>query len=73
MPYSAGQYSSQPSSPTYVTRRPRTGTSATVRSRADMYGNASSSSGSGVSGASTSRARGPQIPKHAHAGVTSRT
>ena len=38
-----------------------------------MYGNSSFSSDCGVSGASVSRARGPQIPKQADLDVTSCT
>src|SRR5690348_3165023 len=70
-PYSVGQYSSHPSSPTYVTRSARTGTSATVVARHDGYGKSPSDSDAGVNGASSDRAAGPHNPKHAHALVTS--
>src|SRR6185312_1129629 len=65
MPYSAGQYSSQPSSPANPTRRARTGTSPTVVSRIVRYGKSAPASDSGVSGASRSRERGPHSAKQA--------
>src|SRR5690242_13257064 len=70
-PYSVGQYSSHPSSPTYVTRSARTGTSATVVARQDGYGKSAVDSDAGVNGASSDRAAGPHSPKQAHALVTS--
>ena len=63
-PYSAGQYSSQPSSPTYVTRDAMHGTSPTVISRAVMYG---------CGRFNTSRTFGPHRQRHAYAEVTSFT
>jgi hypothetical protein len=70
-PNSAGQYSSQPSSPTYVTRSARTGTSPTAMSRQLMYGNASFPRSAVVHSASSARAFGPQSAKQADCDVTS--
>ena len=70
-PYSVGQYSSQPSSPTKVTRSARTGTSPTGRRPPRQTGRPRSDSDAGVSGASSVPRRGPHSPKHAQAPVTS--
>src|SRR5207247_1578141 len=62
-PNSAWAYSSQPSSPTYVTRSARTGTRPSVIGRLVRYGNAPFDRSSVDSGVRMSRARGPHSPK----------
>ena len=67
------QCSSQPSSPTYDTRRATHGTPATAISAAVSHRNASLLKSASVSGASTSRARGPVTASRPVESVTSVT
>src|SRR5258708_11225627 len=72
-PNSDGQYSSHPSSPTYVTLNAKQGTEPTASCRAVMHGKAWLDGSVEVRGCRIGGAAGPQTPMHASDDMTSST